>query len=168
MRNWGKTALVESLLQSHLHEFFVMWLFQGTKTLIMLGLPMYRISRIKSLFLDINTFAHSKSIGQYVLTGPFVAVHFIACGERRAKLACTARRYKQVYCYRRVAKNILLYSLYWAFAPLHCVCGEIPSKFRRDQNLAFHSLAGLNWAVIIELRLIWAALNLDYHNIALA
>ena len=56
---------------------------------------------------------HSKSIGQYVLSGPFVAVHFIACGERRAKLACTARRYKQVYCYRRVAKNILLYSLYW-------------------------------------------------------
>ena len=29
------------------------------------------------------------------------------------KLACTTRQYKQVYRYRRVAKNILLYSLYW-------------------------------------------------------
>ena len=37
-----------------------------------------------------------------------------------------------------------------------------------DQNWAFHSLAGLNLAVIIELRLIWAALNLAYHTSALA
>ena len=40
--------------------------------------------------------------------------------------------------------------------------------YRCDQNWAFHSLAALNLAVIIELRLIWAALNLAYHNSALA
>ena len=39
---------------------------------------------------------------------------------------------------------------------------------RCDQNWAFHSLALLNLAVVIELRLIWAALNLAYHNSALA
>ena len=35
-----------------------------------------------------------------------------------------------------------------------------------DQNWAFNSLASLNLVVIIELRLIWAALNLAYHNLA--
>ena len=39
---------------------------------------------------------------------------------------------------------------------------------RCDQNWAFHSLAALNLAAIIELRLIWAGLNSAYHNSALA
>ena len=38
--------------------------------------------------------------------------------ERRAQLVHTVRRYKQVYHYRRVAKNVLLYSLYLAQSPL--------------------------------------------------
>ena len=46
---------------------------------------------------------------------------------------------------------------------------QITNPFIRcDQNWAFHSIAALNLAVIVELRLIWAALNLAYHNSALA
>ena len=49
----------------------------------------------------------------------------------------------------------------------HTNCSD-REKIRYNQNWAFHSLAALNLAVIMELRLIWGALNLAYHNSALA
>ena len=52
----------------------------------------------------------------YTLSVAIELVHLFSypapCGKRPAELMQTARRYKQVYRFRRVAKNVLLYSLY--------------------------------------------------------
>jgi hypothetical protein len=62
---------------------------------------------LKCAFIMKLNHMYKNAITQYVLSVLYVVVQLRACGERRAKLAYTARWYKQVYCYRGVAKNIL-------------------------------------------------------------
>ena len=79
-----------------------------------------RVSELEMCHQTRKGCMHSKSIGQYVLSDPSLVVHLFSwtapCSKQHIQLAHTARHSKQVYHYRRVAKSILLYSLYWGFS----------------------------------------------------